>query len=108
MVSNQGEFYDQLSDLPQSYGFGVDGSNQIIGQGKRGKAKGIRFTPVTAVAHRNGLGTYSSNKRDTLRAGKALGLTKTFTENLYQASTNHSNRGHSQVVRGRIRSALEI
>ena len=45
MVSNQGEFYDQLSDLPQSYGFGVDGSNQIIGQGKRGKAKGIKFNP---------------------------------------------------------------
>ena len=108
MVNNQGEFYDQLSNLPQSYGFGVDGSNQIIGQGRRGKAKGIKFNPVTAVAHRNGLGTYSSNKRDTLRAGKALGLTKTFTENLYQASTNHSNRGHSQVVRGRIRSALEI
>ena len=70
--------------------------------------KGVSLNPVTAVAYRQGKGIFASNKRGTLQAGKALGLTRTFTNNLYQATTNYSNRGHSQVVRGKIRSALGV
>ena len=103
------EFYQQLSSLPRTtYSFSVEQDQKIVATGRRGKAKGITFNPVTAVAHRSGHGSYGTNKRDTLRAGRALGLSKTFSENLYQATTNHSNRGHSQVVRGKIRSALEL
>jgi hypothetical protein len=102
------EFYQQLSSLPQTYSWDIQGNQSIVGTGKRGKAKGLAFNPVTAVAHRQGHGEYATNKRDTIRAGRAIGLSKTFTENLYQATTNHSNRGHSQVVRGKLRSALEI
>ena len=83
-------------------------SKTVTATGKRGKVKGVKLNPVTAVAYKQGKGVYASNKRGTQQAGKALGLTKTFTENLYQATTNKSNRGHSQVVRGKIRSALEI
>ena len=102
------EFYDSLSNVSSTYSWSV-GSQQTIGAtGTRGKTKGMTVNPVTAVAHRHGLGTYGSNKRETMKAGKALGLTKTFTENVYQATTNYSNRGNSQVVRGRILSALEI
>jgi phage-related tail protein len=79
-----------------------------MAMGRRGKVKGVSLNPVTAVAYKLGKGVFASNKRGTTQAGKALGLTKTFTENLYQATTNQSNRGHSQVVRGKIRSALEI
>jgi hypothetical protein len=103
------EFYNQLSNLPRTtYSFSVEQDQKIVATGRRGKAKGITFNPVTAVAHREGHGSYGTNKRDTLRAGRALGLSKTFSENLYQATTNYSNRGHSQVVRGKIRSALEL
>ncbi len=103
------EFYQQLSSLPSTtYNFSIESDQKIVATGRRGKAKGITFNPVTAVAHRVGHGSYGTNKRDTLKAGRALGLSKTFAENLYQATTNYSNRGHSQVVRGKIRSALEI
>jgi hypothetical protein len=104
-----GEFYQQLSGLPSTtYKWNIGGNQSIVGTGKRGGAKGVTFNPVTAVAYREGHGQYGNNKRDTLRAGRALGLSKTFSENLYQATTNYSNRGHSQVVRGKIRLALEL
>ena len=102
------EFYDSLSNVSSTYNWSVSSQQTIGATGTRGKTKGVTVNPVTAVAHRNGLGTFGSNKRETMKAGKALGLTKTFTENVYQATTNHSNRGNSQVVRGRILSALEI
>ena len=92
------DFYQQLSSVSSTYNWEVSSNKTISATGTRGKA----------LAYRKGLGAYGSNKRDTLRAGKALGLTKTFSENVYQATTNYSNRGNSQVVRGRILSALEI
>ena len=102
------EFYDSLSTVSATYNWEVAQNKTISAVGTRGKAKGVKLNPITAVAYRKGLGTYGSNKRDTLKAGKDLGLTKTFTENVYQGTTIYSNRGNSQVVRGRIRSALEI
>ena len=105
---NTNEFYQQLSKLPTSYSWDISTNQTIIGTGKRGKAKGLTFNPITAVAFANGFGTYLTNKRETMTAGRTLGLPKTFTENVYQATTNYSNRGHSQVVRGKIRSVLEV
>mgnify|MGYP001236624466 CR=1 FL=1 len=102
------EFFSQLSQVSTTYNWSLTDSNTIIGEGRRGKAKGVTFNPITAVAFRKGHGTFGSNKRETLKAGRALGLDSTFTNNLYQATTNYSNRGHSQVVRGRIRTALEL
>ena len=102
------EFYSKLSQTSSTYSWEVSPSQAVTATGRRGKVKGVALNPVTAVAYRQGKGVYASNKRGTQQAGKALGLTKTFTENLYQATTNQSNRGHSQVVRGKIRSALEI
>ena len=105
---NRCEFYRKLSETSSTYSWEVSSSQSLTTTGKRGKTRGITLNPVTAVAYRQGKGVYASNKRGTQQAGKALGLTKTFTENLYQATTNQSNRGNSQVVRGKIRSALEI
>ena len=102
------EFYSKLSQTSSTYSWEVTTSQSVATTGKRGKVKGVKLNPVTAVAYKQGKGVFASNKRGTQQAGKALGLTKTFTENLYQATTNQSNRGHSQVVRGKIRSALEI
>ena len=68
----------------------------------------MTFNPVTAVAYRSTGEVYGTNKRETLKAGKALGLTREFTNHVYNATTSVSNRGNTQVVRGKIRSALGV
>lgn len=105
MESN--EFYTTLASLPKSYNFGVV-DNTIVGSTNRGTAKGVTFNPVTVVAFRQTGEVFGTNKRDTLKAGKALGLTREFTNHVYNATTGVSNRGNAQVVRGKIRSALGV
>lgn len=105
MESN--EFYTTLASLPKSYNFGVV-DNTIVGSTTRGAAKGVTFNPVTAVAFRQTGEVFGTNKRETLKAGKALGLTREFTNHVYNATTGVSNRGNAQVVRGKIRSALGV
>jgi len=105
MESN--EFYSALSDLPQYYNFNVDGSS-ITGQIQRGEYRGETVNPVTAVALRETGTVYGTNKRETQRAGRAIGLNSQFVNHVYNATTASSNRGNAQVVRGKIRNALEI
>jgi len=105
MESN--EFYTTLASLPQSYHFGVQ-DNTISGTTNRGKGRGVTFNPVTVLAFRQTGQVYGTNKRETLKAGKALGLTRNFTETVYNAATGVSNRGNTQVVRGKVRSALGV
>lgn len=105
MESN--EFYNALNELPQYYNFGVDGG-KITGEVRRGNNRGTTVNPVTAVALRETGNVYGTNKRDTARAGKAIGLSTQFINHVYNATTGSSNRGNSQVVRGKIRNALEI
>ena len=102
MESN--EFYSTLASLPSTYRFDVEGK-AIKG---RGAARGATLNPVTAVAYRTTGQVYGTNKRETLKAGTAVGLTREFATHVYNATTGVSNRGNSQVVRGKIRSALEI
>lgn len=101
------EFYDALAGLPASYRWEISDNNNISAQGRR-TLKGRSFNPVTAIASRFTGDSYGTNKRETLRAGKDLGLTREFTNHVYNATTGVSNRGNTQVVRGKIRSALEI
>ena len=101
------EFYSTLSALPKSYHFGVE-DKRITGTTNRGSARGVTFNPVTVVAYRTTGEVYGTNKRETLKAGKALGLTREFTNHVYNATTGVSNRGNTQVVRGKIRSALGV
>lgn len=105
MESN--DFYTSLAKLPTTYKFGVE-ENTIVGTTTRGSARGATFNPVTAVAYRQTGEVYGTNKRETLKAGRALGLTREFTSHLYNATTGVSNRGNTQVVRGKIRSALGV
>ena len=102
------EFYQSLNVLPVSYDWTVGDNKSITATKTRGVARGTAFNPVTALAHTLGLGTYGTNKRETQKAGRALGLSRTFVSHVYDASTSVSNRGNAQVVRGKIRSALEI
>ena len=97
---NSTEFYTALGRLPRRrYGWSMDG-NTITSSTSSGET----LNPVTAVAHHRGLGTFSNNKRETLKAGTALGLPRSFTEQLYDATKGTYNRGNTQVVRGRLRS----
>ena len=105
MESN--DFYVALGQLPQYYNFGVsDGS--ITGEILRGEYRGETVNPVTAVALRETGTVYGTNKRETQRAGRAIGLNSQFVNHVYNATTGSSNRGNAQVVRGKIRNALEI
>lgn len=102
------DFYEALEAAPANFSWAVGDTNSIVATKKRGKNAGQTYNPVTAVASYLGVGSFGSNKRETLKAGTALGLPRKFTETLYSAFTSASNRGNAQVVRGRIRSALEI
>ena len=42
-----------------------------------------------------------------MKAGTQLGLPRNFTSTVYDATNARSNRGNTQVVRGRILSRLE-
>lgn len=105
MESN--EFYSALSNLPQYYNFDVDGSS-ITGEIRRGENRGSRVNPITAVAFRQNGVLFPTNKRDTVRAGKSIGLSVEFINHVYNATNGTENRGNAQVVRGKIRKALEI
>ncbi len=102
------DFYSALASLPGTYNFNVDGNTITGTYTGRGSVRGAAINPVTALALRQTGGVYGSNKRETLRAGRALGLSREFTSHVYNATTSVSNRGNTQVVRGKIRSALEI
>lgn len=97
------EFYQALSKLPSSYKFGVDEGNNIVGRYRTSSVN-----PVTALAYKQTGTFYRANKKETLKAGRALGLTTDFTNHVYNATTGVSNRGNTQVVRGKIKSALGV
>ena len=99
------EFYTALTKLPKSY-FSQTGS--LVGEITRGQHQGEQLNPVTALAYKATGTVFGTNKRETLKAGKALGLTRDFTSHVYNATTVVSNRGNTQVVRGKIRSALGV
>ncbi|MQF98075.1 MAG: hypothetical protein FI729_00895 [SAR202 cluster bacterium] len=103
MESN--EFYKALAKLPKSY-FNQEGS--LVGEITGGQYRGEAVNPVTAVAYKTTGTVYGTNKRETLRAGKVLGLNTGFTSHVYDAVTSVSNRGNTQVVRGKVRSALGV
>lgn len=97
----QYEFLWSLIDCVGSYNWTYS-NNRLLGTGKRGNAKGVTFNPVTAVANHHGFGIYPATKRGTERAARALGLTTA----LAHAVHSQSNRGHAQIVRGKMLNAI--
>ena len=97
----QEEFLTELSGVFCKYEWTYV-NNTLQAVVKRGKVKGLVCNPITAVARTTGIGIYPSTKRGTLRAAKALGV----TEQLALAVLSRSNRGHAQIVRGKMLTAL--
>ena len=97
----QEDFLTELSGVFSKYEWTyVNNTLQAIV--KRGKDKGLVFNPVTAVARSTRLGCFPNTKRGTLRAARVMGI----TEQLALAILSRSNRGHAQIVRGKMLEAL--
>lgn len=106
-MGSNAAFYSALGRLPSTIRWHISEANTIVGDGF-GKLKGLTFNPVTALAYYYTGETYATNKRDTQRAGRSIGLTNQFVQNVYGATQATQNRGNVQVVRGRLCSALGV
>ncbi len=104
---NYREFFDRLENIGTSYRWTVE-NNKVLATIQSGPLKGLTLNPITALAHKSGLGFFDNNIRDTEYAASLLGFTRQFTRNVYSAIVGGYNHGNTQVVRGRIRSALEV
>jgi hypothetical protein len=93
----QNEFLTVLSNCVGSYNWDYYTDNRLLGI--RG---GRTFNPVTAVAYSKGHGFFPSNKKGTMSAARKLGI----TSNLANAIYSKSNRGHAQIVRGKMLSTV--
>lgn len=94
---NQNEFLTVLSNVAGNYNWDYYTDNRLLGI--RG---GRTFNPVTAVAHSQGHGFFPSNKRGTMSAARKIGITPSLAGAIY----SKSNRGHAQIVRGKMLSTL--
>jgi hypothetical protein len=104
---NYTDFFDRLVNISDSYHWSVE-NNRVVAKIRSGPNRGQTLNPITALAHKSGFGFFSNNKADTEYAGSLLGLTRHCTRSLYSAIVGTKNRGNTQVIRGRIRSALEV
>jgi len=89
---NQNEFLNLLEKCSSGYNWEYVG-NRLVG------TRGARnFNPVTAVAHSLTRSYYPPTKRGTLQAAKKIGMTDSLATAIY----SQSNRGHAQIVRGKM------
>lgn len=101
------EFYSELQSLPRSFKWNVN-EGQIVGQRTTGVGSGATLNPVTALASYKLKKSYGSTKRDMNRAGSELGLSRDFVDHIHNACVGANNRGFVQIVRGKLRAALDI
>ncbi len=104
---NCADFFDKLENISTAYHWSLE-NNRVVAKIRSGPNRGQVLNPITALAHQSGFGVFSNNREDTEQAGSLLGLTRKSTRNLYSAIVGTKNRGNTQVIRGRIRSALEV
>lgn len=101
------EFFNRLYNIAYSYDWNVD-NKKIEATIHSGPNKGFTLNPITALAHKAGLGLHDNTRDGTEYAGSLLGLSRKMTRSFYKATLGNNNRGNAQVVRGKIRSALEV
>ncbi|NDC95997.1 hypothetical protein EB118_20865 [bacterium] len=102
------EFYDRLYNIAMSYHWDIDNNNRLVATIKSGPARGFTLNPITALAHKSGFGYFRNTREDTEFAASLLGISRKLARNIYSATLATYNRGNTQVVRGRIRNALEV
>jgi hypothetical protein len=104
---NYTEFFNKLENVANSYHWDVDG-NRVVAKIQSGAFRGFTLNPITALAHKAGFGFFDNTREDTEFAARFLGISRNVARNIYSATLGTHNRGNTQVVRGRIRSALEV
>lgn len=101
------EFFDRLYNVSYSYSWNVD-NKKVNATIKSGPNSGLTLNPITALAHKSGFGFFDNTREGTECAASALGISRKFARQIYSATLASNNHGNVQVVRGRIRSALEV
>lgn len=104
---NRSEFFNKLENVASAYHWGVN-NNKVIATIQSGNFRGFRLNPITALAHKAGFGFFNDTREDTEFAARLLGISRRFARNVYSATLGTYNHGDTQVVRGKIRSALEV
>tara|TARA_B100000085_G_C18337571_1_gene428944 strand:- start:286 stop:603 length:318 start_codon:yes stop_codon:yes gene_type:complete len=101
------DFFGKLDNLAHAYHWDV-ANKRVVATIRSGPNKGFTLNPITALAHKSGYGLIENTRDGSELAGSLLGLTRKQTRNIYSATIGTHNRGNTQVVRGKIRSALEV
>lgn len=101
------EFYSKLCNVSAAYRWHVI-NNKVVAIIQSGPARGFVLNPITALAHKAGFGFFEDTRDSTEYAASLLGIPRDVARNIYSATLGSFNRGNTQVVRGRILSALEI
>jgi len=104
---NSVDFFERLDNVSNSYHWNID-NKKVVATFQSGPHRGETLNPITALAHKSGLGVFANTREGTQTAASALGLPRSFARNVYSATIGTHNRGNTQVIRGRIRSALEV
>lgn len=104
---NYSEFFNRLQNVANSYHWNIDGK-KVTATIRSGPARGLTLNPITALAHKSGFGFFDNTRDETEYAASLLGISRKFARNVYSATIASNNHGNTQVVRGRIRSALEV
>ena len=101
------EFFDRLYNVAYSYSWNVD-NKKVSATIKSGPNSGLTLNPITALAHKSGFGFFDNTRDGTECAASLLGIPRKYARQIYSATLASNNHGNVQVVRGRIRSALEV
>jgi hypothetical protein len=101
------EFFNKLENVANAYHWNVS-NNKVVATIQSGDFRGFRLNPITALAHKAGFGFFNDTRDDTEFAARLLGISRRFARNVYSATLGSYNHGDTQVVRGKIRSALEV
>lgn len=106
-MMNVNEFLNKLYNVSNSYHWTVD-ENKVAATIQSGPHRGYTLNPITALAHKAGLGVFENTRDGTEYAASLLGISRRVARNIYSATLATYNHGNTQVVRGRIRAALEV
>lgn len=102
------DFYNRLYNVSESYHWHLNDSNKVVATIQSGPYRGLTLNPITALAHKSGFGVHDDTRDGTEYAASLLGIPRKTARSIYSATLGSYNRGNTQVVRGKIRSALGV
>jgi len=104
---NYSDFFNRLENLSHAYHWDID-NKRVNATIQSGPLRGFKLNPITALAHKSGFGFFDNTRDETEYAARLLGIPRSKARHIYSATIASHNHGNTQVVRGKIRSALEV